>query len=736
MKYFSYYLSNSVLLIALLFTYRLQATNCTCPGNLVTNPSFENGINGWSFYNGNFSAATFGAQCGTYAGHFQHTSGSGGFRQTINGLTAGTNLVLSFYGGVHQSSFNQRFGLRYYNASGTLIGESFVDVDGPLPDMNFYTIYSTIPANTTQVRVEGWTNGDWLKVDQICLTVSSQCDPDNSAAPPFCAPEPVCTAGDFLWRQNINSNDGSAPVRLVCSSLLSYTIPGPYPISFSSATTIQVSDVVSYDGYAGRNTVTQQNERWRLVFRKNGVTVATTPYTNDVPDQKTQAYWRGGLGTVTLPNGTDEIRIEHWSVVNNSNCSNGPNSVIPVSVCLKSTPLCIDFGSAILSDVNLVKTRQIQNQKSCGSEPDRMLYMSCLLDNISGGTSGNRKLWKIISGGTLKEYCDGKAYTELTIQNVELPTYKFNLSLIFSGRTYSPPPGNPHLEGCTSSATSNWYYYTKLNGTMIGIESLSGANLSLTLTMAAFQLGNNASLYGVLNNFGASAWLEYSIISHPNSFQLVSGCQSDFNMFLTGGSLSSSEAGNCGMICAGKSTELKAVAAGGKLPYSFIWNLGLGSGDTKNVSPTSNTTYMITATDASGCTSTSQILIKVIPGPSVQAGADQVTCPGGSVNLSATASGGTTPYTFTWSNNLGTGPNKTVTPASTTTYSVTVTDANGCTASDDVIVTVQPAPSVGIVKADAKCGLSNGSATANGSGGTSPYGYLWSTGATSQTISG
>ncbi len=738
MKYLSYLILHAftVFTVFVFSTHNLSATNCTCPGNLVSNPSFENGITGWSFYNGNFSAGTFGAQCGSYAGHFQHTSGTGGFRQTISGISVGTNLVLTFYGGVHQSSFNQRFGLRYYNSSGSLIGENYVDVNGPLPDMTFYTIYSTVPANTSQIRVDGWTNGDWLKVDQICLTVGGPCEPDNSSAPPFCAPTPVCDSGDFLWSQSINSSDGSAPIRLVCSSLLSYTIPGPYPTSFSSATTIQISDVVSYDGYAGRNSVTQQNERWRLVFIKNGITVATSPYTTDVPDLKTQAYWRGSLGSVTLPNGTDEIRIEHWSVNNNSNCSNGPNSVIPVSVCLKSSPICVDFGSAILSDVNLVKTRQIQNQISCGSEPSRMLYISCLLDNISGGTAGNRKLWKIISGGTFNEYCDGKAYTEFTIQNVELPTYKFNVSLIFSGRTYSAPAGNPHIEGCTSSSSSNWYYYTKLNGSMIGLESLNGAVLSMKLTMAAFQLGTNASLYGVLNNFGASAWLDYSIITHPTSFQLVSGCQADFNMFLTGGNLSSSDAGNCGMICAGNSTQLKAVAAGGKSPYSFVWNLGLGSGDTKTVSPTSNTTYMITATDASGCTSTSQILIKVIPGPTVQAGVDQQTCPGGSVNLNATASGGTSPYTFTWSNNLGTGPNKTVTPTATTNYTVTVTDANGCTASDDVKVTIHPAPGVSITKVDPKCGQSNGSATASGSGGTSPYSYKWNTGASSQTISG
>ncbi|MBK8347297.1 MAG: hypothetical protein IPL08_06600 [Saprospiraceae bacterium] len=67
--------------------------------------------------------------------------------------------------------------------------------------------------------------------------------------------------------------------------------------------TLNISDVVSYDGYSGRNTVSQPNEKWRLIFKKSGATVATSIWTNDVPDLRTQGYWRGSLGSVTVPNG-------------------------------------------------------------------------------------------------------------------------------------------------------------------------------------------------------------------------------------------------------------------------------------------------------------------------------------------------------------------------------------------------------------------------------------------------
>jgi len=160
--------------------------------------------------------------------------------------------------------------------------------------MSEYNISSTVPSNAYYITVEKGGNGDWIVTDRWCATVS-QCNPDNSSAPPYCSPQPNCPAGNnFLWSQSINSADGTpSAVRLVCSCTLSYTIPGPYPSAFNGPVNVTVSDVVTWDGHSGRASVIQQNERWRIVFLKNGNIVHATPYTNDVPDVKTQAYWRG-----------------------------------------------------------------------------------------------------------------------------------------------------------------------------------------------------------------------------------------------------------------------------------------------------------------------------------------------------------------------------------------------------------------------------------------------------------
>ena len=194
-------------------------------------------------------------------------------------------------------------------------------------------------------------------------------------------------------------------------------------------------------------------------------------------------------------------------------------------------------------------------------------------------------------------------------------------------------------------------------------------------------------------------------------------------------------AGSDVSICPGGSTTLTANGANGTAPYTYTWSNGLGTGQSKTVSPTSTTTYTVTVTDNLNCTSTDQVIVTVNSSPVANAGTDVTICNGSSTTLTANGTGGAAPYTFNWNNGLGAGQTKTVNPTTTTTYTVTVSDSKNCTATDQVIVTVNPRPTVTINKTDASCGIANGSATANPTGGTSPYtSYSWSNGGTTQTI--
>lgn len=132
-------------------------------------------------------------------------------------------------------------------------------------------------------------------------------------------------------------------------------------------------------------------------------------------------------------------------------------------------------------------------------------------------------------------------------------------------------------------------------------------------------------------------------------------------------------------------------------------------------------TYVVTYTDPSSNTATTSISIDTIP--VVSAGADVAICTGNSTVL--TASGATT---YSWSTGQ-TGASITVDPTINTTY--TVTGFNGaCSATDSVDVTVNPLPSVSISGTLTYCVGSNTTLDAG-----SFVSYLWSTGATTQTIS-
>ncbi|MFZ1689356.1 MAG: hypothetical protein WAU70_18180, partial [Flavobacteriales bacterium] len=110
-----------------------------------------------------------------------------------------------------------------------------------------------------------------------------------------------------------------------------------------------------------------------------------------------------------------------------------------------------------------------------------------------------------------------------------------------------------------------------------------------------------------------------------------------------------------------------------------------------------------------------------------------VTCNGGTNGSITATADGRVPFTYVWSNgqttatavNLAAGP-----------YSVTVTDANGCSAVANFVVGQPSAVGGSAQVTNATCGTSNGGATATGSGGTPGYTYVWSTGAVGATLSG
>ncbi len=150
-------------------------------------------------------------------------------------------------------------------------------------------------------------------------------------------------------------------------------------------------------------------------------------------------------------------------------------------------------------------------------------------------------------------------------------------------------------------------------------------------------------------------------------------------------------------ICIGGTAGIGAVATGGVGAFTYTWNNGLPSLSSHIVMPNGSTTYYVFATDSNGCTTpTLPITVNFHPPLEVQAFTDQTICVGDAVPISALASGGIgAPYSYTWDNGLGNGQFFSVSPTTTTTY--TVVAADNCETPNDsaqVTITVNPLPNV------------------------------------------
>jgi PKD repeat protein len=183
----------------------------------------------------------------------------------------------------------------------------------------------------------------------------------------------------------------------------------------------------------------------------------------------------------------------------------------------------------------------------------------------------------------------------------------------------------------------------------------------------------------------------------------------------------------------GASGSIDLMVSSGTAPYSYLWSNGA---TTQDVSGLVAGTYSVTVTDANGCTATRPVTIAQPAATlSLTATHVDVACYGdttGSIDL--TVAGGTAPYTYLWSNGA---PAQDLTGLAAGTYSVTATDASGCTATRSVTITQPAALSASVTHLDVGCyGDSTASIDLSVTGGTLPYAYLWSNGATTQDLSG
>lgn len=179
----------------------------------------------------------------------------------------------------------------------------------------------------------------------------------------------------------------------------------------------------------------------------------------------------------------------------------------------------------------------------------------------------------------------------------------------------------------------------------------------------------------------------------------------------------------CDGECIGEAT---ANVTGGTGPYTYQWDDALAQ-NTQSADSLCASSYTVTVTDANGCTASETVTISGPNGLSSSISTSTNALCFGDCNGTATviASGGTSPYTYQW-NDPSNQTTATATGLCAGTYSVVVTDANGCVSVSTVIIT-QPALLIATTTADdVSCfGECDGIASVFVTGGTPPYTYQW-----------
>ena len=265
-------------------------------------------------------------------------------------------------------------------------------------------------------------------------------------------------------------------------------------------------------------------------------------------------------------------------------------------------------------------------------------------------------------------------------------------------------------------------------------------SVKLTASTSGSFVVNNIILITDLNN--SVTYTGLSAGYYQATFIADDGCSatSSFNIYNENSDLAATVT-VADPLCNGTLVNATIQTTGGTAPYTYNLN-GISSNQTGLFNNLEPGIYNVLVTDANGCTYYLSFDIDeptpLVAGFICPACVTNVSCYGGS-NGSATVqvTGGVTPYSYSWSHS-GTLHSPTANGLIAGTYYVTVTDANGCTSVANINITQPTAPlaiqNPASILMPSCYGSANGRVNITVSGGTDPYTYVWSTGASTQNL--
>jgi gliding motility-associated-like protein len=510
-----------------------------------------------------------------------------------------------------------------------------------------------------------------------------------------------------------------------CSASTSATVSQPAaPVTINTA----AGNINCFGGSNGWITLSVSggtapyNYDWgNSIITQNRTNLPAANYSVTVMDNAGCSYQASA--TVTQPS-----LLVISSAVTNVTCNGGNNGAIDLTVSGGTFPYAYDWGGGIttadrtgLSSGSYTVT--ITDGNGCtNTHPDAISQTSSLTvsissTNVSCNAGSNGAISLSVSGGVVPyifSWNDGGN----TQNRNNIPTGNYsvtvadagNCSAVSSASITQPSPlatittvTNPSCSGLSNGSIdlsvnggiSGYSYSWSNNASTQDLNSLTTGNYAVVITD-----GNNCSVTTSVTLMSPQP-LTYSVLSQNIS-------------------------------CNGATTgSIDLTVNGGTLPYAYLWSHGPVTQDVNNLTPGN---YFVSITDANSCSASASASITYTPPISSSITKSDLRCNGdnsGAIDLSA--SGGTLPYTFAWNNSATT---EDLNGIAAGIYTVVITDAGQCSATNSVTVAQPPVILISSVVSPVTCFAANtGAINISVNGGVQPLSFHWNTNATTEDIS-
>ncbi|HTB30835.1 MAG TPA: T9SS type A sorting domain-containing protein, partial [Bacteroidia bacterium] len=654
---------------------------------------------------------------------YTYTWQGGTTTSVISGLSAGTYTITvtdhNGHTGTGSVTINQPAPVIPY----VVVDANVTIYNGNDGDATVYITGGTIPYAYNWDDGETTLNAGHLTAGTHTITVSDSAGCSGTASFIITQPAPVCTS---WWPVG---NAGFSASYTEFNSITTDASGNPY-MCYYDGSVFGKASVMKFNGTTWQLVGTAGFSAGQVEYTSIAIDGSGTPYVAYQDD-----YNSSGVTVMKYSGGS-------WQVVGTTNLSSGQANFISLAIDGSGTPY------VAYQDVNNSYAATVMKFSSGSWQPVGTV-------GFSAGQADNTSIVIDGSGTPYIAYCDYGNFRYCTVMKFISGSWQPVGSVGFSPNQVQytdialSSTGTPYVvfSDANSGNEATVMKYSSGSWSIVGTEGFSqglpyGESITIDNSGTPYISYINLNNYfGYVMKYISGSWqtvgssaisageTSYLTVKSDASGNVYAGFEDYYSGRLATveryGTFDANATLNSNITCYGNNNgNATAYPSGGTSPFTYLWD----NGETTQVASTlSAGVHTVTVSDHQTCSAVATVTITQPGAFLVNATVtSNVGCFGGNSGGATTSiSGGTSPFTYLWSDSKTTG---TISNLSANTFSVTVNDAGGCSATSSVTIT-QPTQfqyiSAGIMSHVSCNGANNGKVTVTPVGGSLPYTYAW-----------